>query len=73
MASPAPSKRGGARPGAGRPTTDGATGLRRVSVLLDAATLAAATVAGDGNVSLGLRRLAQRAAHPSAAALTSAE
>ena len=71
MTNLAPSKRGGARPGAGRPTGDGATGLRRVSVLLDPATIDAATAAGDGNVSLGLRRMAQR--HPSAAARTSAE
>lgn len=73
MASPAPSRRGGARPGAGRPTGDGATGLRRVSVLLDAATLDAAALAGDGNVSLGLRRLAQRAPHAPAAARSSSE
>ena len=41
----APSKRGGARPGAGQ-ASDGAKGVQRVTVMLDAASIEAAKRAG---------------------------
>lgn len=45
------SGRGGARIGAGRP----GSGMQRVNVMLDEATLALAREIGSGNLSAGLR------------------
>jgi len=50
----APTKRGGARPNAGR-ATDGATGLRRVETKLTPAQHAKAAAIGQGNASAGIR------------------
>ena len=47
---------GGPGRGQGVKAVDGATGLKRVNVSLDDATIAAAKVLGDGEVSLGIRR-----------------
>lgn len=59
----APKPRGGKRPGAGRkrdPAGSSDAGeLRRCQVMLDAATIAAHTALGDGNLSLGIRRAAR--------------
>jgi hypothetical protein len=48
---------GGRRPGAGRKALDGARDLRRISVFLGRLHIDQAAAAGDGNVSLGVRRL----------------
>lgn len=50
------STHGGGRPGAGRPTADGATGMQRKNVSLDQVTIDGARALGDGDLSLGLRR-----------------
>lgn len=47
---------GGPRPGAGRPSADGAAGMRRVNVTLDALSDAIAKRAGHGDRSVGIRR-----------------
>ena len=47
---------GGPGRGQGIKAADGATGLKRVNVSLDEASIAAAKALGDGEVSLGLRR-----------------
>lgn len=47
-------KRGGARPGAGRPAE--IEGARRVNVMLDAETIEAAKKIGAGNLSAGIRK-----------------
>ena len=49
-------RRGGARPGGGRPAADGARGMTRRNVTLDDETVDAARKLGDGDLSLGLRR-----------------
>lgn len=53
-------KRGGAGLGGGRRAEDGAAGLRRRTVLLDDATVERLRALGDGELSLGIRRAAQR-------------
>jgi len=53
---------GGRRPGAGRKALDGAQGLRRISVFLGPGHIARASAVGDGNVSLGIRKLLSPAA-----------
>jgi len=47
---------GGPGRGQGIKAADGATGLKRVNVSLDEASIAAAKALGDGEVSLGIRR-----------------
>lgn len=47
---------GGPGRGQGAKAADGATGLKRVNVSLDEASIAAAKALGDGEVSLGIRR-----------------
>jgi len=47
---------GGPGRGQGVKAADGATGLKRVNVSLDEASIAAAKKLGDGEVSLGIRR-----------------
>lgn len=42
--------------GPGRPTEDGAEGVKRVNVMLDAKTIKAALELGNGSVSVGVRR-----------------
>ena len=54
--SDAKSKRGGVRPGSGRPSADGATGVHRYNVTLDSESEALARQLGDGDRSLGIRR-----------------
>jgi len=49
-------RRGGARPGAGRPTKDDAKNLKRINVMLDDTTINHGVKIGDGNLSLGIRR-----------------
>ncbi|MDR1529896.1 MAG: hypothetical protein LBS40_05805 [Burkholderiales bacterium] len=49
----APAGRGGARAGAGRPKV--LERARRINIMLDAATVADATIIGDGNISAGVR------------------
>lgn len=51
--------RGGARPGAGRKPADGATGLRRVNVSLDQASIDALRGLGGGDLSAGIRAAAR--------------
>ncbi len=52
------SKRGGARPGAGRPTECGEP-MSRVQVSLDQATVTIMRAFGGGNVSAGIRKAAR--------------
>jgi len=47
---------GGPGRGQGVKAADGVTGLKRVNVSLDEASIAAAKALGDGEVSLGIRR-----------------
>ena len=49
-------KHGGAGRGQGIKASDGATGLKRVNVTLDPATIEILRDAGDGQLSLGIRR-----------------
>ncbi len=51
---------GGARPGGGKRTADGAQGVIRKNVTLDAASIDALRALGDGDLSLGIRRAAAR-------------
>lgn len=51
--------RGGPGRGQGRRAKDGATGLRRVNVTLDARSVEALREHGDGDLSLGIRRAAE--------------
>lgn len=65
MRTPTSSKqRGGARPGAGvkAQTTDGGD-LLRITVTLDATTIAKLRIVGDGNLSEGIRRAVQYISH----------
>ena len=48
-------KNGGARKGSGRKALDGATGLKRVTVSLDAETIEKARHIGNSCVSAGIR------------------
>lgn len=50
---------GGSRKGAGRKAQDAGKGLQRYQVYLDDLTIRKANRYGEGNVSLGLRRLAR--------------
>jgi hypothetical protein len=50
--------RGGARPGAGRPTPDNVRNTRAHQVTLDAASEATLRALGEGNLSAGIRRAA---------------
>lgn len=52
------SGRGGPGRGQGVKSADGATGLRRVNVSLDEASIEALRALGDGELSLGIRRAA---------------
>jgi hypothetical protein len=52
--------RGGSRAGAGRKTADGATGMTRVNVMLDAASIEKLRALGGGNLSVGIRTAARR-------------
>lgn len=53
------SGRGGPGRGQGVKSADGATGLRRVNVSLDEASIEALRALGDGELSLGIRRAAR--------------
>lgn len=52
---PATTKRGGARPGSGRPKSTGAGLALRRQVTLDDATVATLRWLGNGNISEGIR------------------
>lgn len=59
------SGRGGAGRGQGAKAADGATGLRRVNVSLDDASIEALRALGDGELSLGIRRAVKKmTGHP---------
>lgn len=47
---------GGARPGAGRHTADGARGVSNYQIMLMPRHVTQAKILGDGNISLGIRR-----------------
>lgn len=49
-------KHGGARPGAGRHTADGARGVSNYQIMLLPRHVMQAKILGDGNISLGIRR-----------------
>lgn len=49
-------KHGGARPGAGRHTADGARGVSNYQIMLLPRHVTQAKILGDGNISLGIRR-----------------
>ena len=53
-------KNGGARKGSGRKALDGATGLKRVTVSLDDLSIEYLRKVGDGCLSIGIRRAANR-------------
>lgn len=59
-------KRGGARPGAGRPA--GVEGTKRINVMLDPDTIEQAKALGDGNLSAGIRSAVAAAARNAAGA-----
>lgn len=52
--------RGGARAGAGRKAADGAAGMTRVNVMLDAHSITKLRELGGGNLSVGVRVAAHR-------------